>query len=388
MSAAAVDALADRAPEEDRAARWERAIELAELGLLADGYEESTVARVVKHVRRFGRECDRAPFDVNRQQVLGWLDQLDTSTRQLYGYRTSLRTFYRWAFRTGRIFDDPTEQTSHLQQRRDAPVGWRAAITGYRRFLKASRLSQQTIGLRSYQITRFASEVHVADPWKVSTQHMLEWLGGHPWTRESVYSYRSALRSFYGWAFTVGHVQRDPAADLPAVRLRPPRHRPAPDEAYQTALASADDRTRLMLRLAAELGLRAGEIATAHTGDVVTGPDGGSWLDVTGKGDRTRTLPLPDDLARVLLEHAAGYLFPGRIDGHLSSARVTKLLSAALPDQHTAHSLRHRFATRAYAIDRDVFSTQQLLGHAKPETTMRYVQVPSANLRRLVEAAR
>lgn len=373
---------------EDRSARWEKATELASLGLAADGYADSTIERVLKHVRRFGRDVRQAPFDVTAVDVTRWLSSLKVAPRHGYALRTSLRTFYRWAFRTGRVFVDPTEHTSHLQQRRDAPAGWQAAITGYRRFLTAAKLSQQTIRLRVYQITRFASETHVADPWRLTTQHMLEWLGGHPWTRESVYSYRSVLRSFYRWAFTVGHVQRDPAADLPAVRLRPPRHRPAPEDAYRAALAAADDRVRLMLRLAAELGLRAGEVATVHTGDIVTGSDCAYWLDVSGKGDRTRTLPLPDDLASVLLDRDAGYVFPGQIEGHLSRAYVTRLMSAVLPDQHTAHSLRHRFATRAYAIDRDVFSTQELLGHASPETTRRYVQVLSANLRRLVEAAR
>jgi site-specific recombinase XerD len=50
------------------------------------------------------------------------------------------------------------------------------------------------------------------------------------------------------------------------------------------------------------------------------------------------------------------------------------------------HALRHRFATKAYNIDRDVFTVQQLLGHASPETTQRYVQVSDINMRRLVEA--
>ena len=49
------------------------------------------------------------------------------------------------------------------------------------------------------------------------------------------------------------------------------------------------------------------------------------------------------------------------------------------------HGLRHRFATMAYQTDRDVFTLQAMLGHASPETTRRYVQVPSDAMRRMVE---
>jgi hypothetical protein len=43
-----------------------------------------------------------------------------------------------------------------------------------------------------------------------------------------------------------------------------------------------------------------------------------------------------------------GWLFPGDEDGHLSPRWVGKLMAGALPDHWTAHTLRHRFATRAY----------------------------------------
>ena len=274
-------------------------------------------------------------------------------------------------------------------QARRPPETWHTAVKAYRRHMEAASLSDQTVALRCYQLVRLASELHVSDPWSVTTQHLVDWLAGHTWGRGSTYSYRSLLRGFYGWADQVGYVAVNPAAGLPKVRLRSYQARPAPDGAYRDAIAFADDRTALMLRLAGEIGLRSGEVAQVHTDELSRGQDGLWWLQVTGKGDRVRMLPISDSLAAALRACGPGFVFPGQIDGHLSRARVTQLMSAALPDEYTAHTLRHRFATKAYAAGNDLLGVQQLLGHARPDTTQAYVSVPGESLRRLVaEVAR
>lgn len=56
-------------------------------------------------------------------------------------------------------------------------------------------------------------------------------------------------------------------------------------------------------------------------------------------------------------------------------------MAAALPPGWTAHTLRHRFATRSYAATRDLATVQELLGHAKPETTRLYVALPPDAMR-------
>ncbi|MBA2774731.1 MAG: site-specific integrase [Nocardioidaceae bacterium] len=42
----------------------------------------------------------------------------------------------------------------------------------------------------------------------------------------------------------------------------------------------------------------------------------------------------------------------------------------------SGHKLRHRFATTAYAAERDLLAVQQLLGHSRPEVTARYTALP------------
>ncbi|MDO5633275.1 MAG: tyrosine-type recombinase/integrase, partial [Micrococcus sp.] len=110
-------------------------------------------------------------------------------------------------------------------------------------------------------------------------------------------------------------------------------------------------------------------------------------VTVIGKGGKRRDVPLSARLALALRGRGAGWLFPGRIDGHLSAAYVSKRLSAALGDAGTGHQLRHRFASAAYRAERDLRAVQVLLGHASVATTQLYTAVPDRALRRAVEAA-
>ncbi|WP_338049693.1 tyrosine-type recombinase/integrase [Ruania rhizosphaerae] len=225
-------------------------------------------------------------------------------------------------------------------------------------------------------------------PWAVTLDELTAWLGVQEWATETRRSVRSSLRGFYGWAVEAGYLDHSPAVGLKSIRPAVPKPRPASDEAHASALRVADDRERLMLRLAAESGMRRAEVAQVHARDLEEDLVGWS-LRVHGKGDRERTVPLSPGLAlqlRTRVHATGGYAFPGHDGGHLSPRWVGKIVGRLLPEGTTMHALRHRFATRAYAVDRDLLTVQQLLGHTSPTTTRVYVQLPSDALRRTVQA--
>lgn len=141
-----------------------------------------------------------------------------------------------------------------------------------------------------------------------------------------------------------------------------------------------------MLKLAGVCGLRRGEIARVRREDITEDLVG--WtLRVRGKGGHERLVPLPDDLAREILKQSPGWLFPSpKTSGPLTAAHVGVLVSALLPEGWTCHTLRHRCATVAYADQRDLRAVQELLGHAKPETTALYTEVPLDAIRSAVRA--
>lgn len=257
--------------------------------------------------------------------------------------------------------------------------GWAPAIGDYRKWLVAAGRPNSTITLRLYQLRRFAGERRTG-PWEQSEQGLVDWLSEQEWAAETRRSYRSALRGFYGWGHAAGRVVHDPARLLPPIRPPQRRARPTPELVLAEALTKADDRTRLIVLLAARQGLRRGEIAKIHSHDVQKDLAGWSLL-VHGKGDKERLVPLHVDLAVMLRERGPGWVFPGQVDGHLSPRWVGDLVQRVLPDGWTTHTLRHRFATVAYHGSRDLLAVQELLGHSKPETTRLYVQLPDDALR-------
>jgi integrase len=264
------------------------------------------------------------------------------------------------------------------------PTAWAEAITEWSTWLRAAHRPETSIYLRTYHLRRLA--VDHPDPFQVELADLIGWLARPGWAAETCRSYRTSIRGFYSWAHSVGRIAVNPAIGLPAITVPRGTPRPAPEPVYTAAVAGADARVALMLRLARQQGLRRGEIARVHAHDVQ--PDLLGWsLRVHGKGGVVRMVPLLDELAE-MLRSRAGFVFPGRIGGHLSPHYVGKLISAALGPGWTAHPLRHAFATRAHAASgHDLRVVQELLGHASIATTQRYVAVDEQAKRDTVRRA-
>lgn len=262
---------------------------------------------------------------------------------------------------------------------------WACAIDAWATAQRAGGAPETTLSTRTYHLRRLAAAMGTIEPWEVTADDLIDWTGRQVWAGETRRGYRNSFRAFYSWAIDTGRTDVNPALGLPRVKPSSPNPRPAPDRVYREALLAAGRRERLIVRLAAEMGLRRAEVAVVHSSDLIEDLAGWS-LRVHGKGGRTRVVPLPPSLAAELRALPPGWAFPGRDRGHLSPRWVGKLVTRLLPDEWTMHTLRHRFATRAYAVDRDVFTVQELLGHASPATTRVYVQPPDDARRRLVHA--
>lgn len=189
------------------------------------------------------------------------------------------------------------------------------------------------------------------------------------------------LRSFYRWAHEEGHTSRNPAAELewPKVPKRLPR--PIPDRDLAVALDVDDPRMKVILSLMAYEGARCIEVARLRGEDIDTSA---MTVRLYGKGDKERTVPLHTHT----LDSLRAYRLPRRgpvvvveegwEEGHqrhpLSHKTISKMVSAALPPDITAHQLRHWFGTMFYRGSRDLLLTQAMMGHSTPATTVVYAQ--------------
>ncbi len=146
-------------------------------------------------------------------------------------------------------------------------------------------------------------------------------------------------------------------------------------------------------------GLRISE-ALGLPGDALS-EAGETMLRVTGKGGKTRLVPVLPAALRAVAEYrrlcpyhlgAGEPLFRGARGGPLQPAilqREMQRLRAALglPDTATPHALRHSFATHLLAGGGDLRTIQELLGHASLSTTQIYTGVDTARLLDIYDAA-
>ena len=255
---------------------------------------------------------------------------------------------------------------------------WQQELDAFARHLRAAGRTPATIRLRRMHLER-AFTAMGKPPADVLLEDLIDYMAAHDWKPETRKSVRSSLRNFYQWADSTGLVPDDPSRKLPSVKVPQGIPHPADDDALARGLAAASDDVRLMVALAAFAGLRRAEVAGLHSSDIT----GGS-LRITGKGGRTRLVPMHPLIMEALQARPPGYVFPGKDHGHLSPDWVGRQISRVLGDGATAHMLRHRFATRAYAGERDLLTVQRLLGHSSVATTQRYTEVPDDALRRAV----
>jgi site-specific recombinase XerD len=198
----------------------------------------------------------------------------------------------------------------------------------------------------------------------------------------SRYRWLSELHVFYAWAAKHQYVAIDPTILIERPRLSRLLPRPVDDDVVRAAMGCAGSQMRAWLALAGYGGLRCVEIATLDRASL--GPDA---MRIVGKGSHERIVPLhPVVLDSLSATHLArtGEIFR-RENGQRYTAKEVSRRGALFHEMIgypgvTLHQYRHNFGTRVYRFSKDLRAVQELLGHARLDTSAGYAAVGADDL--------
>ncbi len=256
---------------------------------------------------------------------------------------------------------------------------------------------RQWSDLSAVQVRRFISELHLAGLSGKSLQRVL-----------------SAIRSFFNYLSRELLVRRNPAKGIAAPRQD--KKLPSTLDADQVAqllnIKQGDwyaIRDKAVMELFYSSGLRLSELVGLDISDLDL-EDG--TLRVTGKGNKTRTLPIGSKATAAVslwLKHRAS--LPGkrssavhqvtksqqalfiskrgsRIAPRTVQARMRKWqLVQHLHGKLHPHMLRHSFASHLLESSGDLRAVQELLGHADISTTQIYTHLDFQHLAEVYDKA-
>jgi integrase/recombinase XerC len=198
-------------------------------------------------------------------------------------------------------------------------------------------------------------------------------------TQRTVAKKLSAIRSFVRYL----RDQRNmPILLVGDESVKVPQTLPKPlDESHiREVMEEADAQSRLILALLYGLGLRISELTALRRTDLES-----EWVRITGKGGKTRQLPIPPGVRQIVESYlrfypGGAYLFEkGGVPLNESQLRYR---IAKLFKKHgikaTPHQLRHSFATHLLEHGARISDVSELLGHASMATTQIYTKLGSA----------
>ena len=216
----------------------------------------------------------------------------------------------------------------------------------------------------------------------------------------------SAWRGYFHWLVRHRGLRANPVVGIRAPRAARPLPKALSVEAAQRLLDEAPAtpalmRDAAMFELLYSSGLRRAELIALNLDDGRLDLRQGE-VTVTGKGARTRTVPVGAracealkrwiDARQQIATPGERALFVGsrgkRIGPSLVGARLAAWARRRGLTQHVhPHMLRHSFATHLLQSSQDLRAVQELLGHASISTTQVYTHLDFQALAKVYDAA-
>jgi integrase/recombinase XerC len=212
----------------------------------------------------------------------------------------------------------------------------------------------------------------------------------------------SAIRSFYKYLSRQGTTRHNPAngVQAPKQKQRLPKTLDADQVDVYLRIQGQqplDLRDQAMAELFYSSGLRLSELASLDISDIdITG----KLVTATGKGNKTRTLPVGRMALQALQAWLAvrpevegeAALFTSTRGCRISVRNIQERLrkrgrETGMQQDIHPHMLRHSFASHLLESSGDLRAVQELLGHADISTTQIYTHLDFQHLSRVYDKA-
>lgn len=213
----------------------------------------------------------------------------------------------------------------------------------------------------------------------------------------SVAHYRTVLSTFYDWCEDNDIIAKAPTRKIATIRFDKPQHHAlTSEELLSIREACKNVRERALIELLYSTGCRVGELVAMRRSDIDL--EGRTAQAHNFKSKRSKTVYLSDACAFWLkryfdtLPSDSDVLFPSQKSGGTSGigiAQVEGILRgigerAGLPNGRLhPHILRHTLATDIVTGGGSLADAQQILDHAKPETTLIYAEMSKQQLKEI-----
>jgi site-specific recombinase XerD len=278
----------------------------------------------------------------SRELFLRALQEQNYSPKTLRAYGDDLQQFLAWVEKNRVDFDVPTRFS-------------RGDIEGFMQYLAAKRLTGVT------RVRKLA-----------------------------------AIRKFFAFLEENSILAANPAHTVKGARREEKEPNILYKEQYKALLYEASDNIRdyAIIQTFLQTGIRLSELANVHVDD----------LDLEhriltvrqGKGKKDRQIPLVDDAVKALrnylryrnteliVDDEILFLAKNGTSLNVSTVKYTVakyVKKAGIRKKVSVHTLRHTFGAHKADKHMSLATLQELMGHKKKETTLKYIHLAKTNLR-------
>ena len=198
-------------------------------------------------------------------------------------------------------------------------------------------------------------------------------------SKKAVAAKLSAIRSFVKYINDYQEVKLKLKSDQ-SIKVPKTLPKPIEDSAIVEVFNSCDLQTKTAITMLYGLGLRISELASLKLSNISK-----NWVRVTGKGNKTREIPLLPFVYTQLQEYIAVsqpkiYIFE-KEGKPLSDGQLRYKIGKAFKKhgiKATPHQLRHAFATELLKSGARIADVSELLGHSSMATTQIYTKLTSS----------